>query len=271
MVTLRLYDGYDHTSPELTDEVLAMQIALGKNGFEVVQDGRFGTNTQDAVLRFQAVRDLYPDGVVGPQTWGALLGKFALRETFETSYKAADASLIAHAREAFRYLKAIRACAAQADVPVAVVFGIGSRESGWGLSLTPPGPRGTGDFAPRRTVKPWRNTPLPMDGTGFGKGLMQIDHDAHEFARVGNWYVAEANIQYAASVMSANLTYMSQKYSAFSKRMQLRLSIAAYNCGAGNVNKAVKAGRDIDYYTAHRDYSRDVLSRAGWFQVNGWT
>lgn len=271
MVTLRLFDGYAHTSPDLSDEVQELQTLLTKNGFTAHADGLFGRNTEETLIRFQTARGLYPDGVAGPRTWGELTAKFTGRGTYETSYKATDASLLAHAREAFKYEKAIRACAGYADVSTAVIFGIGSRESGWGLGLTPPGPRGTGDFSPRRTVKPWRDTPVPLDGTGYGRGIMQIDFDAHEFARTGNWYTAEANIQYAGSVLKGDIEYMKQKYSVYVEKMKLRLAIAAYNCGARNVNNAVKAGRDIDYYTAHRNYSQDVLSRAGWFQVNGWT
>ena len=39
-------------------------------------------------------------------------------------------------------------------------------------------------------------------------------------------------------------------------------TVAAYNCGAGNVSKAVAAGQDPDARTTGRDYSRDVRARA---------
>ena len=37
-------------------------------------DGIFGRGTQEAVMRFQRDELLHPDGVVGPRTWGELLG-----------------------------------------------------------------------------------------------------------------------------------------------------------------------------------------------------
>jgi soluble lytic murein transglycosylase-like protein len=39
-------------------------------------------------------------------------------------------------------------------------------------------------------------------------------------------------------------------------------AIAAYNCGAGNVAKAVANGQDPDSRTTGRDYSWDVRRRA---------
>jgi hypothetical protein len=51
----------------------------------------------------------------------------------------------------------------------------------------------------------------------------------------------------------------------------LRGAIAAYNSGLTNVMKALGQGLDVDHYTTGQDYSWDVLNRAGWFQLHGWT
>lgn len=42
------------------------------NPFLLAVDGRFGVLTQQAVFDFQDYYGLYPDGIVGPQTWHAL-------------------------------------------------------------------------------------------------------------------------------------------------------------------------------------------------------
>jgi hypothetical protein len=50
----------------------------------------------------------------------------------------------------------------------------------------------------------------------------------------------------------------------------LRAALAAYNCGIGNVMRAVQHGFDLDFYTAGRDYARNTLDRAGFFEAHGW-
>jgi hypothetical protein len=85
-----------------------------------------------------------------------------------------------------------------------VIGGIGSRKSQWGLDLKPngAGPAGTGDFAPRRFPTRFRTGPLPPEG-GFGRGLMQIDFDAFEFARTGNWKDPAAGREYPVRLSGA--------------------------------------------------------------------
>jgi hypothetical protein len=46
--------------------------------------------------------------------------------------------------------------------------------------------------------------------------------------------------------------------------------VAAYNCGATATLNAIQAGLDVDAKTTGKDYSKDVLNRAGWFQLQGW-
>ena len=70
---LRLYDGYPHTSPQLRDTVRELQAMLRRHDRTVVIDGLFGRGTEDLVSSFQRSRGLRSDGVVGPETWQALL------------------------------------------------------------------------------------------------------------------------------------------------------------------------------------------------------
>jgi len=98
---------------------------------------------------------------------------------------------------------------------------------------------------------------------------LQIDFDAHEFARIGNWRDAEENILYGASVISENRSFIQRKTNLDGIAL-LRAALAAYNAGPRNALTAIQNGDDIDFFTTGRDYSRDVVNRAGWFQLHGW-
>ncbi|HVN79427.1 MAG TPA: peptidoglycan-binding domain-containing protein, partial [Terriglobia bacterium] len=71
--TLRLFDGYDHTSPELRDAVVELQQGLNQKGYTLLADGHFGPETEASVKDFQRKQGLDDDGIVGPFTWAALL------------------------------------------------------------------------------------------------------------------------------------------------------------------------------------------------------
>jgi Transglycosylase SLT domain len=189
--------------------------------------------------------------------------------TFPTTISSTDSAMLAQAAEANNFKLFIESAAQQFGFQPSVICGIGSRESGWGLLLKPHGPAGTGDFAPRKNTKPFRPGPMPPDGGGYGRGLMQIDFDAFPFAQTGDWQDPQANIQFGCQVLHGNLVFCSRNLS-LQGLMLLRAGIAAYNCGAGNVRTAVQQSRDVDFFTAHSNYSADVLNRAGFFQRQGW-
>jgi putative peptidoglycan binding protein/transglycosylase-like protein with SLT domain len=264
---LRLNDGFDHTSSELRDEAKLLQELLNQHGFSVAADGLFGGDTEMAVKRFQSEHHLIDDGVVGPLTWAALEGQPPpdISGGFATTFPFNDPALSAQLKEMGKYKAFIEEGAKVAAVKASVIAGIGSRESHWGLILKPPGPAGTGDAAARGPRPPFRPASLPPDGRGFGRGLMQIDFDAFEFARGDKWKDPRSNIIFGCQVLTNNLSLI-QKRTSLEGQELLRAAVAAYNCGAGNVLNAIRDGRDIDFFTAGRDYSKDVLNRAGWFQ-----
>lgn len=155
------------------------------------------------------------------------------------------------------------------EVEPSIIAGICSRESRWGLALRPPGPGGTGDFVARSFPSRYREGPFPPDGLGFGRGLMQIDYDYHEFARTGNWRDPEENISYGIRLLTRYLKLLGRK-SDLDEASLLRAAVAAYNAGAGRILRSIKKGLDIDYFTTGGDYSRDILSRAEFFRTHGW-
>ena len=267
---LRFNDGFNHTSPNLRDEVKELQTELNQEGFSLKVDGLFGRDTENAVKRFQREHGLDDDGIVGSLTWAVLLGNELpdLATVFPTIYSKNNASLLAQFKEATKYKPFIDEAAEKYGFQSSVIGGIGSRESHWGMILKPKGPAGTGDFLERRFPTRFRDGPLPPDG-GFGRGLMQIDFDAHEFARTGNWKDPKENILYGSKVLANSRDFIRRKTN-LEGRVLLRAALAGYNAGPGNALRAFRDGHDIDFFTTGRDYSKDVLNRAGFFQLKDW-
>ena len=54
-------------------EVKTLQTLLNSNGFSLVVDGKFGSNTLTAVKSYQSSHGLSVDGIVGSKTWASLL------------------------------------------------------------------------------------------------------------------------------------------------------------------------------------------------------
>lgn len=269
---LRLFDGFDHTSPELRDEVRELQTLLNRDGFSLNVDGVFGQETESAVKRFQSEHGLADDGVVGPLTWSALTGTEPPdpSKVLLTTFPPNDPSLVAQLNEATKYKGFVDEASVQSGFQAPLIAGIGSRESHWGLALKPPGPAGTGDFGERSFPTQFRSGPMPPDGGGFGRGLMQIDFDAQEFARTGNWQDPLQNILIGCKILTGFRDLIQRKTDLAGIAL-LQAAVASYNAGPGNVLRTIQDGRDVDFYTAGRNYSKDVLNRAGWFQLKGWT
>ena len=181
-----------------------------------------------------------------------------------SKYALDNASLLKQLAESRKYRSIIERICAATQVEQAIVWGIGSRESHWGLLLKPAGPSGTGDWTPRKGH-------MPPDKLGWGRGLMQIDYNAHEFAKTGNWRDAEANIAYAIrSVLLPNIGYLKRKFPHLDDDAITRGAIAGYNCGPGIVARVLLAGGgNVDKFTAHGNYSADVIDLGKWFNQRG--
>lgn len=261
--TLMLNDGI--FVPQLKDEVKQLQTLLKELGLlrdapgAPAVDGLFGGMTAEAVRAFQGRRALEVDGIVGPRTWASLLGvdvdeieilprpgiTFGGRFPTSRGPNALKAQLDEIERRGYESM--IKAAAADFGFQPSLIGGIGSRESFWGLILNPPGPGGTGD-------------------NGHGRGLMQIDDRAFpDWIATGQWRQPEKNIRFGCKVLADNRRFFESRL-AGSGDLFVRATVASYNAGPGNVIKAIRDGDDPDSRTTGRDYSRDVLDRAGWFQ-----
>lgn len=141
----------------------------------------------------------------------------------------------------------ILASAQQYQWPPEIIAGIISRESRFGLLLDD---EGKGD-------------------AGHGHGLMQIDDRSFgAWLAANDWQDPATNIAMGVKILTDKYNYLASHglLDDLSDTEAQQAAVAAYNCGEGNVAKVIRAGEDIDSRTAGRDYSVDVLARAGQFQ-----
>ncbi len=179
---------------------------------------------------------------------------------FDTTYKPNHPTLLEDLAEVATYASIIEEAAERYHLQPCIIAAIGSRESRWGLLLQPKGPGGTGDG-------------------GWGCGLMQIDSRSHEFARGDKWQDPRENILYGAKVLADSQSIIFKwctnglgepVVKGFDRANLLRYGLAAYNAGPLAVITCIRQCKDIDLCTTGRDYSADVLNRAGWFQGKEW-
>jgi hypothetical protein len=135
-----------------------------------------------------------------------------------------------------------------------VLFGIGSRETEWGLSKWYVDIDGIEDDDPGDGV----------GDNGHGRGLMQIDDRWHEaFVRSGEWKDPDKNIEKSAEILRQSHDYLKRK--GVSDDALVSCSIAGYNAGPGRVWQGLSRGMGPDHYTTGKNYSEDVLRRAEWW------
>jgi len=129
------------------------------------------------------------------------------------------------------------------DFPLEILMAIGSRET----NLDPKYQKVTGDG-------------------GHGHSIMQIDDRSFpEFCASGNWKDIHLAIQKGASVLEEKRKSV-RNASGIPAIEEVRLAIAAYNCGATRVINNFRGGRPVDSNTTGKDYSADVLKRAEYFK-----
>ena len=95
-----------------------------------------------------------------------------------------------------------------------------------------------------------------------GFGFWQIDIGSFPaFISSGKWTDPLATAKMAVSVLNGKRIYLEQRgwQAKLSETMWERAITAAYNCGEGNVNKALLRNLDVDAYTYAKDYSKEVF------------
>ncbi len=208
---------------------------------------------------------------------GQLTGVAALRSGADKpampsvqSGSALEQALLGELPAALAFKDLVLQAATANAVPPDIVAAIGSVESAWGTStlMQPNGPAGTGDRKPREPDPPQRPGSMPTDGLGFGRGLMQIDWDAHDFARTGNWQDASANIGFACKLLAECRDQFKSKLKLNADDAMMA-AIAAYNAGFGGASALIKA-QGLKAAFAPGQYAAKVLARVDFFRSNGF-
>lgn len=99
-------------------------------------------------------------------------------------------------------------------------------------------------------------------GQYHGFGIMQVDIGTDPgFASRGDWKDVSKAIRRGTEILASKREEL--------KKMGLFSNVnmyCAYNCGSGNVKKAVAQGKDPNSRTTGKDYGSDVAKRVAVFQ-----
>jgi len=223
-------------------------------------DGDFGKKTEAATKAFQEFNHLQADGVAGSVTLGKAyeLGFNPDNEPVVTKLRT-DKDLLGWIK------KNLGSMIKQAVVGTAFtedwLAGVCARETGYkiiqyvnkGYSFEQVCANMVGDWSKRSGDK---------EKKYHGFGFWQIDIDSYaDFVNSGDWLDPVKCCNKSVSVLEEKRKYLITK--GWDKKLDKisfeRAITASYNCGQGNVHKALTNKRDIDYYTFAKDYSKEVF------------
>jgi hypothetical protein len=103
--------------------------------------------------------------------------------------------------------------------------------------------------------------PGELEKQYHGFGYWQIDTGSYlPFIKAGNWKDPYKTCLKAIEVLEEKRIYLSKNidFGAYDLQTIHRAITAAYNCGQGNVVKALTSGKDVDVYTHQGNYSKMV-------------
>lgn len=95
-----------------------------------------------------------------------------------------------------------------------------------------------------------------------GFGFWQIDTGSFPaFINSGKWTDPLESAKMVVSILDGKKNYLQQQgwQQKLPETLWERAITAAYNCGEGNVNKALLRNLDVDSYTFAKDYSEEVF------------
>ncbi|WP_460514976.1 penicillin-insensitive murein endopeptidase [Flindersiella endophytica] len=213
-------------------DVLAIQYLLRAAGQSVAADGVFGSSTTTAVRAFQTAKGLGVDGIVGPQTWGALAVTLRSGATGD-AVRALQVELNAKRRLSLSVSGTFDAATESAVSTFQSHAGIGV--DGVAGPIT------------------WRNLVWHYDYPDFGAGICDQDPDGNGTA--ANWATGAAIAQLEQGVRSFVTTGQGN----------VPLGDAGFEHGGdipGHSSHAV--GLDIDIWPIRTDNAQCTAGRITW-------
>jgi hypothetical protein len=238
------------------DHVKIWQSFLLKEGYDLVIDGDFGVHTHNITMDWQEKNQLTPDGKVGPVSW-SYVSSVPAKQFPQRLRTRTDISRWIKANLSVYIKNAINVTDTKDKIIITEDWlgAIANRETGH-LILK---------YVNRG--KPLEEITKLMRGD-FRKGIYngysywQIDIGSFpEFIKANLWLDPQKSANKAAEVLVEKATYLIQKKwkENLSPIMFERAVTAAYNCGQGNVDRALRYNRGVDYYTFNKDYSAEVF------------
>ena len=114
------------------------------------------------------------------------------------------------------------------------------------------------DGKPVKTIAPLIKGDY-ANGEPNGFGFWQIDRRSYPaFVKSGGWMNPLKCCMQAIEVLEEKRIYLQKQFPNLAGEALKRAITAAYNCGQGNVTKALKSGKDVDAFTFKSDYSKEV-------------
>jgi len=234
------------------------QFLKAQNFLTAEPNGNFGPKTLEATKAFQQFHGLSPTGIVEDTT---------LTRAKALGFVEADVQpALSGDQKMMKWIKenlgnTIRQAITGTPYSEDWLAGMCARETGFlfiryaneGRSFTEICPLMKGDYGKR---------PGEAEKTPHGFGFWQIDIGSFpDFVKSNKWTDPLETAKMAVKVLNEKRSYLKQK--GWDQKLNAqtweRAITAAYNCGQGNVHKALSENKDVDSYTFAHDYSREVF------------
>ena len=222
--------------------------------------GLFGPKTQEATKAFQRFHDIQQTGSVGSLTFGKAAELGFNPDNEPQPFK------IRNDKQMMQWIKdnlggVLQQAVAGTSYSDNWLAGMCARETGFlftrhanaGKPFAEVATLMRGDFGKRK------NDPQKIF---HGFGFWQIDIDSFPaFVNSGKWTNPLATAKMAVTVLNEKRSFLKKKgwEQNLSATTFERAITASYNCGQGNVDKALTKNLDVDTFTFAKDYSKEVF------------